>query len=330
MSGMQFTSNLITVLAWPVVVLFVLIVYRRWITSTISSVTAGVKLRRVKAGPVEVEWDAAIDAAGRDVGGALSQMPVPSGDGPVPTSLVDLIDQVNKNPRAGIRAAFNLVLRALEQSYPELAAVAPYRLQGAMQDLVRRGVLSAEVERSVSQLYQLLEISQLSTDVADQTQGYEFLMLAEGAIHTILRSAGTQASGDYDDARNGSESTPIEPSWRGIYNNSYPIELRIREWKENNFEGLMSYPNSGTITRVTGRVEPSSRDGAPVTVRWEETGYAQQGGRPIDLNGYYQATVSGDTMTGQWYQGTRLVAGFEMAAIVTGTTADLMLKPPGP
>src|SRR5580704_4511691 len=103
MNGMQFTSNLITVLAWPVVVLFVLIVYRRWITSTISSVTKGVKLKSVKAGTVEVEWDTTIDAAGRDVGGALAQMPVPADDGPVPTSLVDLRDQVNKTHRVGIR-----------------------------------------------------------------------------------------------------------------------------------------------------------------------------------------------------------------------------------
>jgi hypothetical protein len=323
MTGMQFASNLITVLAWPVVVLFVLIVYRRWITSTISSVTKGVKLKRVKAGPVEVEWDATIDAAGRDVGGALAQMPVPAGDGPVPTSLVDLIDPVNKNPRAGIRTAFSLVLRALELSYPQLAAVAPYRLQGAMQDQVRRGLLSAEVERAVSQLYQLLEISQSSTDVADQTHGYDFLMVAEGAIHTILRSVRTQASGDYNDARSASESTPIRPSWRGIYNNDFTIELRVTEWRANDFEGVMIYPDSNTITRVTGRVEPGSRDRAPVTVRWEETGCARQGTRTIDLNGHYQATVSDDTMTGQWYQGNRLVARFEMEAIEAGAIAEL-------
>lgn len=314
MSGMQFTSNLITVLVWPVVVLFVLIVYRGWITSTISSVTQGVRLKRVKAGPVEVEWDATIDAAGREVGGALTQMPVPSGDGAVPTSLVDLIDQVNKNPRAGIRTAFNLVLRALGESYPQLASVAPYQLSRAMQDLVRRGLLSAEVERAVSQLYQLLEISESSTGIADQTQGYEFLMLAEGAIHTILRSATAPASGDYSDARSGSESTPIRPIWRGVYNNDFPIELHITTWGANSFEGSMIYPGSDTITRVTGRIEPRSGDRAPVTVRWEETGYARQGRRGIDFDGHYEATVTGDTMTGEWYQGNRLVARFKMEA----------------
>lgn len=322
MTGMQFTSNLITVLAWPLVVLFVLIVYRRWITSTISSVTKGVKLKRVKAGPVELEWDATIDATGRDVGDMLTQMPVPAGDGPIPTSLVDLIDQVNKNPRAGIRTAFNLVLQALEQSYPELAGVPLYRLQNAMQDLIRRSVLSAEVARAVGQLYQLLEISQSSAEIADQTQGYEFLMLAEGAIHTILRSATAQASGDDNDAT-GSASTPIQPSWRGTYNNDYPIELHVRRWTANKFEGLMSYPASDTTTRVTGRIEPRNREIGPITITWEETGYGRKGRRTIDFNGRYQATVSSETMNGEWYQGNRLVAKFEMKAIKAGAISEV-------
>jgi hypothetical protein len=323
MSGMQFTSNMITVLVWPVVVLFVLIVYRGWITSTISSVTEGVKLKRVKAGPVEVEWDATVDAAGRDVGGALAQMPVPADDGPVPTSLVDLIDQVNKSPRAGIRTAFDLVLRALGESYPQLASVAPYRLSRAMQDLVRRGFLSAEVERAVNQLYQLLEMSESSTSVADQTQGYQFLMLAEGAIHTILRSATIPASNEYDDTRSGSESTPVAPAWRGIYNKDFPIELRIMKWSTNSFEGAMIYPGSDTVTRITGRIESRNRDEATVAIRWEETSYARQGRRSIDFNGRYQASVSGETMTGAWYQRDRLVARFEMKAAEAVTISEL-------
>jgi hypothetical protein len=136
---------------------------------------------------------------------------------------------------------------------------------------------------------------------------------------TILRSVRTQASDDSNDARSGSESTPIRPSWRGIYNNDFPIELHVREWNVNNFEGEMIYPGRDTVTRVTGRMEPRSRDSATVAVRWEETSYApsgrRSGRRSIDFNGHYEAAVSGDTMTGQWYQGNRLVATFKMEAI---------------
>ena len=140
---------------------------------------------------------------------------------------------------------------------------------------------------------------------------------------TTLRSVRTQGSDDYNDARSGSESTPIRPSWRGIYNKNLPIELHVREWKANNFEGVMIYPGWDTVTRVTGRMEPRSRDSAPVAVRWEETSCARPGRRSIDLNGHYEAAVSGDTMTGKWYQDNRLVATFEMEAIETDTIAEL-------
>src|ERR1039458_6482195 len=119
MSGMQFPSNMITVRAWAAVVLLLLIVYRRWITSTVSSLTKGQRVRSVKIGPAEVAL--ASDEVGRDVAGALATMPVPVSDGPVLTTLVDLIDDVNDNPRAGMRRAFNLVRQALEEFYPQLS-----------------------------------------------------------------------------------------------------------------------------------------------------------------------------------------------------------------
>jgi hypothetical protein len=323
MSGMEFTWRLIAVLAWPMVVLSLLVVYRGWITSTVSSVTAGKRLEEAGIGPFRFKWAPEIDTAGREVAGALAQMPEPPNEGPVPTSLVDLIGDINQNPRYGIRKAFNLVRRALDEFYPELTPVASPQLSRAIQDLVRRGRLSAEVERAISQLYQLLEMSETSNGMADQTQGYEFLMLAEGAIHAILRSARIQASSGDNNSRIGSDSTPIRPSWRGRYNNDYPIELHIERWSPGEFAGKMIYPDSGTVTRVLGRIETKSRDRARDTITWEETDYTSRGNRRIDFNGRYQATVADDTITGAWYQGDRRVAEFQMKAAGVGTVPAL-------
>jgi hypothetical protein len=198
MNGMQFGSNVITVLAWPLVVLFVLVVYRRWITSNISAAISFVKGRQVKkfkVGPFEVEWFLKIDTAGRDVGDALKEMRADTtSDEPVRASLVDLIGDINDNPRTGIRKAFRRVRKALDEAYPELASVREERLSDAMRDLVRRDVLHPEVESAISQLQKLLEMSNSDADMADQARGYQFLLLAEGAIHGILRSARIHAS----------------------------------------------------------------------------------------------------------------------------------------
>jgi hypothetical protein len=311
MSGMQFASNMITVLAWPAVVLLLLIVYRRWITSTVSSLTKGQRVRSVKIGPAEVAL--ASDEVGRDVAGALATMPVPVSDGPVLTTLVDLIDDVNDNPRAGMRRAFNLVRQALEEFYPQLASVPTRKLARAMQKLVRRDVLSAEVEWAVSQLYQLLEMSESGTGTADRSQGYGFLMLAEGAIHAIMRSAASKVGADRG-AVTGSTPGRLRPSWQGVYDDRFRIRLRIEKWDRSQFYGVMRYPDSGTITRVEGDIGTGSPDNEDVLVTWRETGYERESSQNIDFNGRYRATVSGDTMAGAWFQNDQPFARFKMTA----------------
>jgi hypothetical protein len=53
-----------------------------------------------------VELDATIAAARRDVASALARLPPPTGEGPVPTSLVDLIDEVSPVAPAAVARVF--------------------------------------------------------------------------------------------------------------------------------------------------------------------------------------------------------------------------------
>ena|ERR1022692_91937 len=207
-------------------------------------------------------------------------------------------------------------------TYPELSGVSPRQLSNSMQDLVRRGRMNVEVEWGVSQLYQLLEMSESGSGAAEQTQGYEFLILAEGAIHAILRNATAQAGSSHDEAYIGSDSTPIRPSWRGAYNDAYAIEMHIETWGADEFTGRMAYPDSDTVTRVVGRIETKNKDTPSGTVTWKETEFIRRG-REIDFDGRYQATVSGDTMRGAWYHGGRLVAEFKMEATRADTVPAL-------
>ncbi len=271
MNGMQFTSNMITVLVWPVVILVLLVVYRRWITSTVSALTEGVRVSKLKIGPSE--WSFTVDKAGQNVAMALARMPEPVSDGPVPTTLVDLIGDVNNNPHAGMRTAFYLVRQALGEFYPQLASVPPDQLSRATKDLARQGMLSTEVEWAVGQLYQLLEMSESDPGKTDPKQGYEFLMLAEGAIHAIVRSAAAQAGDERGAISAGSRLEPIRPSWQGRYDNRFRIQLRIQNWTGSQFSGVMRYTDSGTVTRIEGDIKAASPGDTGITVIWKETGY---------------------------------------------------------
>jgi hypothetical protein len=322
MNGMQLSSNIITVLAWPIVVILALIVYRDWIMSSVpaatKALTKGRLLKRAKIGPVEIEWSTEIGTVGEDVGSALKSMPPDAAESvPVPTSLVDLIEDVNSSPRSGIRKAFFLVRKALDQFYPDLASVPQERLPGAISDLARRGVLHPDVENAIVQLQKLLDRSNTDAEV-DKEQGYLFLLLAEGAIHGILRSAKIHAS-EIAHAPLADGLTPIRPSWRGWYNRDFIIELHIHQWHDSGgFDGEMNYPGSGTTTSVTGYLAAIEPGGGQTPIVWQERAYVTTGNRSVELTGEYQAIVSGDVIAGSWYRGDQRIAGFELTSVSPG------------
>jgi hypothetical protein len=307
MSGMEFTWRMFGAIAWPAVVLVFLIVYRKWITEKLSSLA-------VKVGPVEAAVSTKVGTTGQDIAGVLADMPQSHDDGEIPASLVDLMPDVNQNRREGIRAAFNMVHRALGEYYPELKRVRPRRLPRAMEDLVEKGMMDPEVARSVTELYQLLEMPEWKSDTVGDTQGYAYLMLAEGTIHAIIRSVKARSEDAAAD-RPGEAPTSIGSSWRGIYNKKSRIELHIHNWNGRQFTGTMVYPDSGTTTRTDGRIYGKDPDGNGDLLVWEEQGYAQRGNRDIEFDGIYRASVSGSRMSGGWYRNNLLVAKFEMEAV---------------
>jgi hypothetical protein len=312
MDSMEFTWRMATTLVWPLVVLIGLLLYRVWITTTFKSL-------RFKFGSVEAELNTKVDTTGRDIASTLAEMPELPAPGVVPTSLVDLMPLVTRNRSEGIHAAFDLVQKALKDSYPQLRRVPPSQLTKATQSLVDSGLMDDDVAVSVKRLHELLQMPEWNKDSVGDTRGYAFLMLAEGAIHGILR--GSKAHGDQQRSAPESGTSPVRPSWRGIYNDSYPVELSIRSWDGGRFSGIMRYPDSGTVTLINGRLDSAADQGGGVALSWEEQGYESRGRRAIDFDGSYQASVSGDTMTGGWHSSGRLVARFELSAFDDGSAS---------
>jgi len=294
--GMEFSWRMATTLAWPVVVLVGVVVFRKWIIQTLSKL-------RVKVGSVEFELNTKVEKTGQDIALALSAMPVEPAEGEIPTSLVDLLPMVSQNRDRSIRTAFRIVRRALDRYYPQLSSMGSAQLKDAVLDLADKGQLDADVAESVKKLQELLVMPEWDSDPVGDTRAYAFLMLAEGAIHGIIRSATAHDQGV------GGEP-PIAESWKGIYDGSkLSIELRILNWDGLTFTGEMAYPDRGHVTRVNGRVDDD-------LVTWTETEYKQRGpGRDIERGGTYRASVSGDTMRGDWSRsGGESLGSFTMTA----------------
>jgi hypothetical protein len=121
MGGMEFTWRMVATLAWPAVVIVAVLVFRKWITERLESlgVTLGKVSLQLKA------LNSKVDTVGHDISTTLSDNVPEPADGGIPESLVDLMATVSRNRMEGIRAAFDLVYRALKENYPQLRRVLP-------------------------------------------------------------------------------------------------------------------------------------------------------------------------------------------------------------
>jgi hypothetical protein len=171
--------------------------------------------------------------------------------------------------------------------------------------------MEPDVAMSVRQLQELLVMPQWNEVKEGDTRGYAFLMLAEGAIHSIVRSAKARNRPPEREIT-GSAAATIGPSWRGTYDGRFTIELRIDSWSGLRFTGIMIYPDRDTATRVTGTAEDVAEG---VRLTWTEQEYAVEGQRGIDFNGSYQAIVQDGIMNGFWSQGNRRIAEFTMRPV---------------
>jgi hypothetical protein len=117
----------------------------KWIVERLESL--GVTLGKLS---VQLKTlNSKVDTVGHDISMTLSEnVPRPAEEG-IPESLVDLIATVSLNRMEGIRAAFEIVQRALKENYPQLRRVLPAQLPEAMDRLVDKGEMEPDVALSV-------------------------------------------------------------------------------------------------------------------------------------------------------------------------------------
>jgi hypothetical protein len=188
-STFQFIASLASSLAWPAVALALglLVWFKRADLVRLSKEYSGDArrpLRRLRAGPLELEWDKLIEKTADTVEGIDSEAPVPADESTIDIGLAN-------SPVAVVLEAFARV----ENSLRHLLTVAGRPSSGGIaalsQDAWRNGLISEEVFDAIYNLNRLrstaakrVGAAEISTD-----QAKEYTQLASRVLAAIQQSA---------------------------------------------------------------------------------------------------------------------------------------------
>jgi hypothetical protein len=183
-SKLEFISSLVKSLAWPVAFVVVALVFREQLRGLLS--TAG--LRRVKAGPLEVEWNRQISEAEVE----LEQTGVPSPSFGVISE--ELAPVANASPAAAVMEAHARIERALREKLLD-AGVEESDLRTGAAGLARlaaeRNLISDETLRAVQGLALLRNMAAHGHggDVTVE-RAKDYLALADAILYAIDAGGG--------------------------------------------------------------------------------------------------------------------------------------------
>ena len=194
MSGFQFVASLASSLAWPlvVVVLFAFVWIKREDIGNVFNFRAmpqGRTLRRVRAGPVELEWDQLIESTAEKI----AEVPLAATLGPQDGVQQDLKDIARSVPTAAVLEAFARLEKRLREIFDqgvvdyEKVRPLPRRVETMpvmLAVLSRRGVISDEIQESIRNLNRLKNEASHRVGGADITadQASDYLELVDRVL----------------------------------------------------------------------------------------------------------------------------------------------------
>jgi hypothetical protein len=184
MSGFQLTASLVSSLIWPAVIVIVIVLLwarRSEIGKFINDnpVSRGRPFRRIKAGPIELEWDQLVELtidSVRDISGRLERSPVSD----------ELRPMAREDPTAAVLVAFNQVEQALRRLFPQFGKASVSRLA----ELARsEGLIPEQVWAAVNNLIALRNAAAHRLGDADITPGeaYEYLSISDHVVSILQR-----------------------------------------------------------------------------------------------------------------------------------------------
>lgn len=194
MTTLEFISSLVSSLAWPSVVMGLVLVFRRSIIDLLSR-----QVSRLKAGPVEMEWDKAVVEIQAEVEPAEELRAREARTLPVGGVLLDDIAPLAyRAPAAAILEAHGRVESALRRRLGGVGVDAENvrSFHQVVRLAEQHALITAEDARALEGISTLRNLAAHRQDDVTTDKALEFLALAEA----VLYSVSTWATTDNPDA----------------------------------------------------------------------------------------------------------------------------------
>jgi hypothetical protein len=171
-SWRDFVVEIVSAVAWPLCVVIVVLIFRVQIRALL-----GRQLRRLKAGPIEAEWDREIQET-RAAVVAQEAVLEPGDSDPQDTGRFDRLRELaSAEPSLAVLGGYQAV-DALIQNHARMAGL-PAGHVIRPHELIERGVVSGLTMSAVQGLRSLRNIAAHKPDEITPEQAAEFLELAE-------------------------------------------------------------------------------------------------------------------------------------------------------
>lgn len=187
-SVLEFIASLAESLAWPLVVLFAVLVFRRQLVALVTALVAR-PLASLKVGPFEAAWEA-WDQKVAAVEADLGPTPSPPPDSPKDDRVVDeLVKLARTRPGDAVVMAFERIEDQLYQLLTDAGArpdrrSAPHLARQAL----AMGLVQEETVRAIEGIAELRNLAAHgSAGKLDQARALEYLALTEAISYALTR-----------------------------------------------------------------------------------------------------------------------------------------------
>lgn len=172
MSVLEFVASLVRSLAWPAAVVIIAVLLRHQLRALLSG-----PLRRLRAGPFEVEWERAVSEVEAEL-----DRPTPPEPGPLSAELRPL---ALASPEAAITEAFGRVERELRQLLGNDLAAARSGAPTLARMAVERNLITPDTRQAVESLAVLRNLAVHTPVPVTTKHAREFIAISEAVLYAL-------------------------------------------------------------------------------------------------------------------------------------------------